>query len=194
MTDETGPPLNPATLLSGPLSAIALVGFMGAGKTTVGQALASRLGWQFVDLDELIQQREGRTIQQIFEQSGESAFRQLELEALKIALRQRRTGTVLSLGGGAFVDNTNQELLRDNGVPAVFLDTPAEELFRRCSQPGTVRPLARDRERFCELYELRRPAYMSATFRIQTANREIEMIVEEIITAAGLHARSGAEQ
>lgn len=174
--------------------AISLVGFMGAGKTTVGRALATRLGWSFVDLDDLVQAHDGRTIQQIFEESGESAFRSLERELLQTAVRNQVGGTVLSLGGGAFIDNTNRQLLRENGIPAVFLDAPAEELLRRCSQPGVVRPLLRDSERFCDLYEQRRPAYLTAAFRINTAGKEVEMIVQEIIGRAGLSISSGASK
>jgi shikimate kinase len=174
-------------------SAVSLVGFMGAGKTTVGGALALTLGWRFVDLDDLIQARDGRTIQQIFEQSGEAAFRKFERQLLEEAVRiPDAGGTVLSLGGGAFIDNTNQQLLRENKVPAVFLDAPVEELFRRCAQPGVRRPLLSDRERFCALYEQRRPAYLQAAVCVQTAGREIGSVVEEIISRLHLSTKSGA--
>jgi shikimate kinase len=102
--------------------------------------------------------------------------------------------TVLSLGGGAFIDNTNQQLLRENKVETVFLDAPAEELFRRCAQPGVIRPLLRDAEHFRALFEQRRPAYLKATLCIQTAGREIESIVDEIISRLGLEKNSGASQ
>jgi shikimate kinase len=172
--------------------AVSLVGFMGAGKTTIGRALAAKLGWRFVDLDDLIVARDGRTIPEIFQQSGEVAFRALERQLLEEALRfPRAGGSVLSLGGGAFIDNTNQQLLRENKVPAVFLDAPAEELFRRCEQPGVVRPLLGDRDRFSALYEQRRPAYLNAAYCIQTAGREIASVVNEIITRLGLDAHSG---
>ena len=194
MADESSSP-NPSAAFEPPnTTAVSLIGFMGAGKTTVGQVLATRLGWRFVDLDELIQARDGRTIQQIFEQSGEDAFRALERELLQTAVGNQAGGTVLSLGGGAFIDNTNQRLLRENGIPAVFLDAPVEELLRRCAQPGIVRPLLRDREHFCSLYEQRRPAYMKASFRIETAGKEVGMIVEEIICQAGLRADLGASK
>lgn len=169
--------------------AIALIGFMGAGKTTVGQGLSERLGWQFLDLDSVIQTRTGRTIQSIFQESGEAAFRHLERQALEETVRDLPlSGTVLSLGGGAFIGNTNRQLLRENGIPAVFLDAPAEELFRRCSQPGVVRPLLGDRDRFGALYEERKPAYLMAAVCIQTGGKEIASVVEEIAWALGLEA------
>jgi shikimate kinase len=169
------------------LTAISLVGFMGAGKTTVGRALAAKLGWEFVDLDEIIQGREGRTIPEIFQNSGEKAFRSLEQQLLhEFVSSSRVNASVLSLGGGAFIDNTNQQLLRENEIPAVFLDAPAEELFRRCHQPGVDRPLLSDRDGFSALYERRRPAYMNAAFSIQTAGREIASIVDEIMARLGL--------
>lgn len=186
MTDETpsSPPTRPPRQA---LTAISLVGFMGAGKTTVGRALAARLGWIFVDLDDLTQARDGRTIPEIFQKSGEKAFRDLERQLLKeFVSSSRANASVLSLGGGAFIDNTNQHLLRENEIPAVFLDAPAEELFRRCQQPGVDRPLLSDRNGFATLYERRRPAYMNAAFCIQTAGREIASIVDEIMNRLGL--------
>jgi shikimate kinase len=98
--------------------------------------------------------------------------------------------SVLSLGGGAFIDNTNQQLLRENGIPAVFLDAPAEELFSRCQQPGVDRPLLSDRNGFSALYARRQPAYKNATLCIQTAGREIASIVDEIMTRLGLGVKN----
>jgi shikimate kinase len=166
---------------------------MGAGKTTVGQALADRLEREFIDLDEVIQARAQRSIAQIFDESGESGFRRLEQELLEEILRfPRPGGWVLSLGGGAFVDHRNRELLRENKVQTVFLDAPAEELFRRCAQPGLGRPLFRDRGRFDSLLDERRPAYLTAVFSVQTAGKEVASIVDEIIARLSLDGNPGA--
>ena len=194
MTDET--PSSPGSgIPRQALTAICLVGFMGAGKTTVGRALATKLGWEFVDLDDLIAAREGRPIPEIFKDGGEKAFRDLERQLLQETIPSfRMPGTVLSLGGGAFIDNTNQQLLRENEIPAVFLDASEEELFLRCQQPGVERPLLSDRNGFYALYQRRRPAYLNAEFSIQTAGREIAYIVDEIITRLGLGSHLGASK
>jgi hypothetical protein len=104
------------------LRTIVLVGFMGAGKTSVGRILSKRLGWAFEDLDDRIQAREQRTIEDIFRNSGEAAFRQIEHDALRAALSDRKKACILALGGGAFVQSSNAELLKSAGLPVVFLD------------------------------------------------------------------------
>ncbi len=162
------------------MTAVTLVGFMGAGKTTVGRALAARLGWHFQDLDDLIQAREGRTIEELFKQKGEAAFRELECLVLKETIGARTAALVLALGGGAFIEPQNQGLLRQGKIPAVFLDAPADELFSRSEQPGVKRPLRQNVEQFHALYERRRPAYMKADFRIETGGKTIARVVEEI--------------
>ena len=174
--------------------AVALVGFMGAGKTTVGEALALQLGWRFTDLDKLIETREGRSIEQIFQESGEAFFRRVEHALLRDSLEALSDPTVLALGGGAFAQAANCELLASANVPVVFLDAPIEELFRRCEQPGVVRPLRRrSLDEFRELYNYRRPSYRKAQLQIATGNKEISSIGEEIIFGLGLIPASGAE-
>ncbi len=175
------------------LPAIALVGFMGAGKTTVGRALAERLGWRFADLDDLIQVREGRSIEQIFREQGEAGFRKLERSMVReVATAEEPAPMVLALGGGAFPEEVVQEVLREAGIPAVFLDAPVEELFRRSGQPEVVRPMRRDREQFSQLYARRRPSYLKAHLRVETGGREIPAIVEEIV--AGLKLGTGVNR
>ena len=175
--------------------ALFLVGFMGAGKTSVGRALAARLKWRFVDLDDRIEAREGRTIREIFDQSGEAAFRKTESAELRTLLKEiDETATVAALGGGAFVQPDNAALLRRVAAPVVFLDAPVETLSERCSPAVGVRPLFRDPQSFRALYEARRPVYMGATIRVDTAGKSVEAVADEIISALGLKPESGELQ
>ena len=143
-----------------------VVGFMGAGKTTIGKLLAEELGWSFADLDDDIETAAGRPIAEIFETRGETEFRRIEAEALRARVRAIETGspTVLALGGGAYAQTANFELVRDNGI-TLWLDCPFETVARRVAQ-ASHRPLARDPERFAQLYAERRAAYGRADYRI----------------------------
>jgi shikimate kinase len=167
---------------------IFLVGFMGAGKSSVGLALSRKLGWPFEDLDERIAAEEGRSVEQIFQESGEAAFRQLEHSALR-ALIQDMDGSpkVVAVGGGAFAHANNAALLEEAGLTAVFLDAPVEELFRRCAEQPVKRPLRRDLEEFRRLYNARRPHYLKAELRIETGGKDVESVVAEAICNLGLH-------
>jgi len=181
---DAGPPApQPAAL-----RAVFLVGFMGAGKTSVGEALGRLLGWPFEDLDDRVQAREGRTIQQIFEESGEAAFRRAENTALRELLAEHGdVARVVALGGGAFVQPENAALLQRQGLPAVFLDAAPEELFERCRQDQQPeRPLRRDLEQFRRLYDLRRPHYLKASLRVDTSGKDVESVAEEIVSRLGL--------
>jgi shikimate kinase len=146
---------------------IYLVGFMGSGKSTVGRLLADRLGWEFIDLDREIEAEQGTPIADMFDRHGEEHFRRIETEAIRKRVRRVRTGrpAVMALGGGAFMREANYEMLEENGV-TVWLDCPLEVARRRVD---ATRPLARDPERFAELYETRRAAYARADFRVETA-------------------------
>ncbi len=189
MTDETVLPRSRREQAC--VYTVALVGFMGAGKTSVGQELARRLSWRFADLDHLIESREGRAIPQIFQQDGEQHFRDLELSVLGETLAASDSRfLVLALGGGAFVVERIRALLRERYVAAVWLDAPAEELFRRCDQPEVVRPLRRDPEQFTKLYEQRLSSYRQADLHVITKGKEISAIAEEITLRLALEPRS----
>ena len=145
---------------------IFLVGFMGSGKTTLGRLLANEIGWPFIDIDEEIEASAGCSINEIFDTRGEAEFRKLESEAIasRVCLIERGNPSVVTLGGGAFVQQANYELVSANGI-SVWLDCPLDLLWRRVSKDSTS-PLARDRERFARLYESRRPAYSRADYRV----------------------------
>src|SRR5215467_6023202 len=127
---------------------VVLIGFMGAGKTTVGRALAKRLRCPFLDLDDVIQQREGTSIAGTFASSGEAGFRRMESAALNATLAGQEGDLVLSLGGGAFVQKENRAALERAGAVTVLLEAPLEELRRRCDREGKARPLAQEPEKF----------------------------------------------
>ncbi len=165
---------------------------MGAGKTSVGRALGQRLNWIFEDLDDRIERREGRTVPEIFRDSGESEFRRAEHAALKQVLEELRGGVarIVALGGGAFVQPRNAALLKAAAVPVVFLDAPVEELWERCrrqaGEAGTERPLLRSPEQFRELYKERRQRYAKASLKIESGGRKVESIADEIAKALHL--------
>jgi shikimate kinase len=166
---------------------VCLVGFMGAGKTSVGLVLAQLLGWRFTDLDDVVEAREHRRIAEIFRDSGESAFRQAERSALQqILSRIDAEPLVLALGGGAFVQTENAKALRQAGMPVVFLDATVEELHRRCAPSGDQRPLFQDQERFRKLYEERHSSYMNADLRVETDGRTVEQVASEVALRLGL--------
>jgi shikimate kinase len=177
------------------IRAIFLVGFMGAGKTSVGRALGQRLNWLFEDLDNRIERREGRTVPEIFRDSGEPAFRRAEHEALQELLQSSSgapiVGQVIALGGGAFVQEENSALLKADGVSTVFLDAPIDELWQRCCQQArkaeTERPLLGSLDQFRRLHNERRKKYMKAGMTIQTSNRSIDEIAVEIIQKLDLN-------
>jgi shikimate kinase len=173
---------------------IVLVGFMGAGKTTVGKLLAQKLDWTFVDLDDEIVNSHGRTIAQIFEQSGEPGFRAIERSTLQSLITsldapehdrgwswRGKGGIVLGVGGGAFVQPQNAALLREHGFTSVFLDASVDELRLRCADAGASRPLYRDENLFRQLYEARRGGYMAADLRVDTGGKTPEQVVDELL-------------
>ncbi len=145
---------------------IYLVGFMASGKTTIGAQLADQLGWRFVDLDQDIEAQQEASIVQLFDTRGEQEFRTIEAAALLRRVREIERGmaTVMALGGGAFVQPANVELVCRHGV-TVWLNCPFPVIVRRTAQSGH-RPLARDPERFQALYKERQAAYERAEHHI----------------------------
>jgi shikimate kinase len=185
----------PANRREAAVCAIVLVGFMGAGKTSVGRELGRRLGWPFVDLDDRVQSREKRTIAEIFRVSGEVEFRRAEHNALAELLKELESGPrVIAVGGGAFAQPENTSLLDANVATTVFLDASADELWKRCGDDPTERPLRRDEKVFRQLYESRRPRYLRAQFHIDTAGKEVSQIAKEIAHSLGLKVPAGEEK
>lgn len=160
---------------------IYLVGFMGAGKTTVARALAARLGWRAEDVDELIEARERKTVADIFARQGEPYFRALEREILRLLLPMRHV--VVATGGGTFVDAENRAAINLDGV-SVWLDVPLDELILRLPADGR-RPLAADRGQLERLYAVRREGYAYATVHVDARGASPDDIAERILEVVG---------
>lgn len=161
--------------------AIALIGFMGAGKSAVGRELSRRIGWPRHDTDEMIRRQFGISIPNIFAQHGEPAFRDAETALLK-TLRHGITGIVVT-GGGIILRTQNVQLLRGMGR-IVWLDADEKVLWQRVSK-HSARPLLQTpdpRARFAELLQERLPLYRSAAdYRINTSSNSIAQVTDEII-------------
>lgn len=161
-----------------------LIGFMGSGKSAVGRLLADRLGRDFIDTDDLVVEREGRSIERIFREAGEAEFRRAEREALQ-ALAGRRE-CVVATGGGLFLGFFERCWLREQGT-TVWLDAPFSACLGRVSS-GAGRPLwaaGKDPEAFRALFEKRRAAYALAAVRVDAAGSPDE-------TAGRVLSRLGA--
>lgn len=159
---------------------VVLIGFMGSGKTSAGQYLASVGGYAFVDTDQEIEKKAGVSISEIFNRFGEAHFRKLEAEA--VAAAAACTKTVISCGGGAVLDQANVQRLKQSGK-LVWLDAPAEVLYERIKPQGG-RPLAADKgmDEFRELYCRRREYYLAAAdWTIDTENKAVSEVAEAIM-------------
>jgi len=154
-----------------------LVGFMGAGKSSVARALGKRLDWKAEDIDARIERAERRDIPAIFRDHGEPYFRAKERAALIDLLPER--GVVIASGGGTFAEASNRELmLRDGAV--VWLDAPFETVLRRVPGDGR-RPLAADRVGMEQLYTQRLAAYRQAHLRVDAGRGSVEELVDHIM-------------
>lgn len=147
---------------------IALIGFMGSGKTTVGKALAKLMEMKFVDVDKVIAAREKKSINEIFEEKGQIYFRDLEREI--IAQESLKNNCVISTGGGSILDNENIKRLKETSF-VVYLDCTIECLYQRLKN-STTRPIlnvAEDKKKIIEdLYEKRRFLYeISADYTVK---------------------------
>lgn len=164
---------------------VVLTGFMGSGKTSVGRILAERLGWQFLDLDAEIERRDGRSVPQVFAESGEAHFRKLETSALAGLLGQRKI--VVALGGGAPEELGNRLLLEQTPRTAVvYLAAPLETLLDRCERDdaragAAGRPLLAQAE---QRFAARRHLYERiAGHHVETTERNVEEAADAILEA-----------
>jgi shikimate kinase len=159
-----------------------VVGFMASGKSTIGRHLAEALGWSFFDIDVEIEKAEKTSIASIFDTRGEAEFRRIESQVIGQHVRwiERGRPAVLALGGGAFADPTNQDLLLGNGI-VIWLNCPFEVVQRRVKE-ADHRPLARDAEKFAALYRARREAYLLADLHVPIESDDPDVAVRTILT------------
>ena len=157
-----------------------LVGFMGAGKTSVARALGRRIGWRVEDVDHRIEGRERRRVAEIFAQEGEAYFRTVERGVLQELLSERHI--IVATGGGTFADPENRTAMLADGAVA-WLDAPLERVIERVPADGR-RPLAADRVQMEQLYVRRQAAYSQAHVRID-ASRPVPEIVERLLEWIG---------
>lgn len=168
---------------------IYLIGFMAAGKTTIGSALGEILRVPFVDLDQAIEQQTGERVREIFERHGESRFRDLEHECLRRTAELEQC--VIATGGGTMVSRRNREVIRQLGV-SVWIDPGFEVLLARLGRSRhSDRPLFRDEDQTRELYRCRLDAYRMADLRIESGSEETAQSVAASI-ASLLRERSCA--
>ena len=164
-------------------SNLALIGFMGTGKTAVGRVLADRLSMQFIELDALIEQRAGKTIPEIFTQDGEIAFRELEIEATRDVAEKENT--VVACGGGVVLNQINIDRLRKHSV-IVYLTASPEAILKRTLSDKNERPLLVAEDKAGEvkkLLEFRQPFYeRAADITVDTSGLDVAGVVEKIIT------------
>jgi shikimate kinase len=176
-----GEPAEPNT------TSVVLIGFMGAGKSTAGRALAARLGIPFVDCDEVIEREHG-PISAIFAAEGERAFRDLEqLVVARVLDEARASPRVVALGGGSVTSEAVRRSLT-GFADVVWLQAPLDDLWCRAGAGESAsRPLARDKEAFARLLEQREALYAEvARIRVAChASRDIDAVVHEIVRRTG---------
>jgi shikimate kinase len=162
---------------------LVLIGFMGAGKSTLARMLAAELACPVADLDEEIARIHG-PIPELFASRGESGFRALEHHQLTRLLATLPRPAVLALGGGAFVQPSNRQLLEQHSATVIFLDAPFDVLYERIRDTAHERPLAADPERLRNLYELRRPTYLLAHHTIDASSGDPAALLTSLVQLA----------
>ncbi|QFG70249.1 shikimate kinase [Ornithinimicrobium pratense] len=165
---------------------LVLIGPPGAGKSTVGQVLATRLGVPVHDSDRMIERAQGREISDIFVDDGEAFFRELERAEVLRALEEE-TG-VLALGGGAVMQEQIAQALRASGRPVVFLDVSIADASRRIGFDAS-RPLllVNPRASWTRMMNTRRPTYEElSTVQVSTGGKDPEQVADEVLSALGL--------
>jgi shikimate kinase len=150
---------------------IVITGFMGCGKSKIASALAKHLNVSIIDLDESITARTGRTPAQLIDEDGEPAFRRIETDTLREVLQSGEAG-VIALGGGAWIEAANRELIDQYKCSSVWLDVPFEVCWARIEYAAEDRPLGRTKAQAAALYKRRRPVYQLANTHVPVRGSE----------------------
>ena len=173
----------PESQLDAPIRRIVLTGFMGSGKSTVGPLVAARLGWQFIDADDVIESDARIPIAEIFSRHGEAAFRQQEHAVIA---RLAATGNlVLALGGGAIeTEATRDLLLKTPGTLLIHLEVELKTTLHRCGGTENTRPILADQANLTNRYNRRLPLYRNAHINIQADHLTPNQVADAILVAA----------
>jgi shikimate kinase len=175
---------------------IFLTGFMGSGKSTIGPILANTIGFEFMDVDRVIEENTGRSVTAIFREDGEERFRFLERGA--IMELSSRVHTVVSLGGGTLTDPENFRMVTTSGI-LVYLKVTPDQLYHRLHQK-VDRPMLTDdqgnrlsegalRERIARLYAVREPLYARADITVMTDDKRVGVTVDQIVRKLSTYCR-----
>lgn len=161
---------------------IVLTGFMGSGKSTVGPIVAARLGWRFIDADDVIAAEAGMPIAEIFSRHGEPHFRELERET--IARLAQEDGLVLALGGGAIETEAVRTLLTAESTLLVHLEVLLSTTLARCGGTEGTRPVLADQANLAKRYERRLPLYRTAPVSINVDHLTPDQVADAILKSA----------
>lgn len=159
---------------------LSLIGFMGTGKSSVGRMVAAQLRFEFIDTDELLERRAGRSISQIFEQDGEARFRQMERALVEEMAQWRRK--VISTGGGLAADEANLVSLKKHSLVVCLWASP-EMIWQRVRRQSH-RPMLQDPDplgRIRALLAARKPQYCQADVLINTENRSVREVSLQVL-------------
>ena len=159
---------------------LTLTGMMAVGKTTIGKRLAKKLKYNFADIDKIIEKKEGHSISSIFKNKGESYFRKIEKDITIIELK--KINTVISLGGGAFLNSSIRKYARKHSV-SFWLDVPVETLRKRLKKSKNRPVLNKDKKNdsIKKIYYMRKKFYNQANYRINCKTLTLKHIIEKIL-------------
>jgi len=159
---------------------LTLTGMMGVGKTTIGKRLAKKLNYAFVDVDKIIEKQEGESISSIFKNKGENYFRKIEKQLTIIELK--KNNSVISLGGGAFLNSTIRQYSKKNSI-SFWLDVPIEILIKRLKKSKNRPVIGKEKinDSIKKIYFVRKKFYTKADYRIKCKTLTLKQIIEKIL-------------